>query len=65
MEVILKYFPNLSDKQKVQFSKLQGLYKEWNIQINVISRKDIENLYLKTCITLPSYCKSDRFFRWN
>ena len=53
MEVILKYFPNLSDKQKVQFSKLQGLYKEWNIQINVISRKDIENLYLKFMYYTP------------
>ena len=47
MEVILKYFPNLSEIQKEQFSKLQGLYEEWNVQINVISRRDIVNLYLK------------------
>ena len=47
MEVILKYFPNLSERQKEQFSQLQELYEEWNAQINVISRKDMENLYLK------------------
>ena len=47
MELILKYFPNLSEMQKTQFSQLQELYEEWNAQINVISRKDIENLYLK------------------
>lgn len=47
MQVILKYFPNLSERQKEQFSQLQELYEEWNAQINVISRKDMENLYLK------------------
>ena len=47
MEIILKYFPNLSVIQKEQFSKLQGLYEQWNVKINLISRKDIENLYLK------------------
>jgi 16S rRNA (guanine527-N7)-methyltransferase len=45
MEEILKYFPNLTDTQKYQFEALKGLYEEWNAQINVISRKDIENLY--------------------
>ena len=57
MEVILKYFPNLSEKQKNQFSKLQGLYKYWNVQINVISRKDIENLYLKHVLHSLSIAK--------
>ena len=47
MKVILKYFPNISEKQKEQFSKLQELYSEWNSKINVISRKDMDNLYLK------------------
>jgi len=47
MEVILKYFPNISKKQKEQFSKLQVLYQQWNSKINVLSRKDIDNLYLK------------------
>ncbi len=46
MEIILSYFPNLSEEQKRQFQSLQDLYAEWNQQINVISRKDIENLYL-------------------
>lgn len=47
MELLLKYFPNLSEIQKKQFLQLQELYEEWNAQINVISRKDMENLYLK------------------
>jgi 16S rRNA (guanine527-N7)-methyltransferase len=45
MEQILKYFPNLTDTQKTQFEALYNLYFEWNAKINVISRKDIENLY--------------------
>ncbi|MBR4814599.1 MAG: 16S rRNA (guanine(527)-N(7))-methyltransferase RsmG [Paludibacteraceae bacterium] len=45
MDIILKYFPNLSDKQKEQFAALYDLYIDWNSKINVISRKDIENLY--------------------
>ena len=46
MEIILKYFPAILEKQIKQFSQLQELYNEWNSQINVISRKDMENLYL-------------------
>ncbi len=45
MEKILKYFPNLSDVQLDQYGKLQPLYEEWNAQINVISRKDLDNFY--------------------
>ena len=45
MEQILKYFPNLTSVQKSQFEALYPLYIEWNEKINVISRKDIENLY--------------------
>jgi 16S rRNA (guanine527-N7)-methyltransferase len=45
MELIKKYFPELSKKQLKQFSELQALYAEWNAQINVISRKDEENFY--------------------
>ena len=45
MDIILKYFPNLSDRQKEQFTALYDLYFDWNSKINVISRKDIENLY--------------------
>ena len=46
MEEILKYFTYLTDKQKQQFAALFDLYKDWNEKINVISRKDIDNLYL-------------------
>lgn len=45
MELILKYFPNLSEEQQRQFAALYDLYADWNSKINVISRKDIENLY--------------------
>lgn len=47
MEFITKYFSNLSENQINQFSKLEDLYKEWNAQINVISRKDIDELYVR------------------
>ena len=45
MELILKYFPHLSEQQKTQFAALYDLYTDWNSKINVISRKDITNLY--------------------
>lgn len=45
MELILKYFPELSEKQTEQFRQLDVLYHDWNAKINVISRKDIDNLY--------------------
>jgi 16S rRNA (guanine527-N7)-methyltransferase len=47
MDEILKQFPNLSDNQILQFQKLQGLYEDWNAKINVISRKDIDELYTR------------------
>lgn len=45
MNKIITYFPNISEKQKEQFSALYDLYLDWNSKINVISRKDIMNLY--------------------
>lgn len=45
MKIIEKYFPGLSERQKAQYVALEALYKEWNQKINVISRKDIDNLY--------------------
>ena len=45
MEIIKKYFPNLTDLQAEQFAQLEVLYNDWNAKINVISRKDIQNLY--------------------
>jgi len=47
MQEILKHFPNLTDIQVDQFTKLEELYKEWNAKINVISRKDIDELYTR------------------
>ncbi len=47
MEEIIKQFPNLSDNQILQFQKLEALYQDWNAKINVISRKDIDELYTK------------------
>ena len=45
MKIVEKYFPNITDEQKKQFEALYDLYLEWNGKINVISRKDIDNLY--------------------
>lgn len=44
--IIFHYFPDLSETQKKQFSQLDALYAEWNEKINVVSRKDIENIYV-------------------
>ena len=45
MDIISKYFPELSEEQRKMFAALDGLYRDWNSKINVISRKDIDNLY--------------------
>lgn len=50
MEDLLRYFEKLSDIQTDQFAKLDKLYKDWNSKINVISRKDIDELYLRHVI---------------
>ncbi|WP_100610931.1 16S rRNA (guanine(527)-N(7))-methyltransferase RsmG [Confluentibacter lentus] len=47
MELILKYFPHLTDDQITKFRVLQSLYEDWNLKINVVSRKDIDELYLR------------------
>lgn len=47
MELILKYFPDLTDIQRQRFAALYGLYADWNARINVISRKDFDQLYLR------------------
>ncbi|MBB6327250.1 16S rRNA (guanine527-N7)-methyltransferase [Algoriphagus iocasae] len=46
VEIIQEYFPDLSEKQKEQFSKLAELYADWNSKINVISRKDMDQFYI-------------------
>ncbi|MFI1770356.1 16S rRNA (guanine(527)-N(7))-methyltransferase RsmG [Thalassobellus citreus] len=47
MELVLKYFPNLTEDQIDKFKKLESLYQDWNLKINVVSRKDIDELYLR------------------
>lgn len=47
MDIITKYFPNLTEEQIEQFAALKGLYKDWNLKINVVSRKDIDEIYLR------------------
>ena len=47
MELILKYFPDLTETQKAQFAALYDLYADWNAKINVVSRKDFDQLYLR------------------
>lgn len=57
MELIHKYFPHLSEKQYGQLAALEGLYVEWNTQINVISRKDLPHLYEKHVLHSLSIAK--------
>ena len=47
MNLILKYFPNLTEDQIEKFKRLESLYQDWNLKINVVSRKDIDELYLR------------------
>ncbi len=47
MQLIRTYFPDLSEIQIQQFEQLEELYKDWNLKINVVSRKDIDELYLR------------------
>jgi 16S rRNA (guanine527-N7)-methyltransferase len=61
MEEILKYFPNLSEEQIAQFAKLEELYKDWNAKINVISRKDIDELYVKHVLHSLAIAKVQSF----
>ncbi|MCZ8215487.1 MAG: 16S rRNA (guanine(527)-N(7))-methyltransferase RsmG [Cyclobacteriaceae bacterium] len=59
--IILKYFPDLSDTQKKQFEMLFDLYSEWNEKINVISRKDIDNLYTNHVLHSLGIAKVEQF----
>lgn len=61
MELILHYFNALNAQQLRQFKQLEQLYKEWNAQINVISRKDIDDLYLKHVLHSLSIAKIQAF----
>ena len=61
MSVITQYFPDLTEKQKNQFAKLHELYVEWNGKINVISRKDIDNLYVNHVLHSLGIAKVQQF----
>ncbi|KAA6340832.1 Ribosomal RNA small subunit methyltransferase G [termite gut metagenome] len=61
MEVVSKYFSDLTENQRAQFTALNDLYTDWNAKINVISRKDIENLYLHHVLHSLSIAKFIRF----
>ena len=61
MEEILKYFPNLTELQISQFGKLEELYQDWNAKINVISRKDIDELYTKHVLHSLAIAKIQKF----
>lgn len=61
MESILRYFTELTDTQRQQFAQLDSLYREWNTKINVISRKDIDNLYLHHILHSLAIARAYRF----
>lgn len=61
MQTIIKYFPHLSTEQQSQFAALDELYHEWNAKINVISRKDIDHLYLHHVLHSLAIAKLIRF----
>jgi 16S rRNA (guanine527-N7)-methyltransferase len=61
MEEILQYFPSLSEEQIAQFEKLEALYQDWNAKINVISRKDIDELYTKHVLHSLAIAKVQSF----
>ncbi|SFB14606.1 16S rRNA m(7)G-527 methyltransferase [Flavobacterium swingsii] len=61
MKEILKHFPDLTDTQISQFEKLEALYQDWNAKINVISRKDIDELYTKHVLHSLAIAKIQKF----
>lgn len=60
-ELITRYFPDLSDRQKEQFEQLGELYNEWNARINVVSRKDMEHLYTRHILHSLAIAKVCKF----
>ena len=61
MKLLLKYYPDLSDQQILQFEKLKELYKDWNLKINVVSRKDMDELYLRHVLHSLGIAKIQKF----
>lgn len=60
-EIIFKYFPDLTDDQKNHFEQLEALYQDWNQKINVVSRKDIDELYLRHVLHSLGIAKIQQF----
>jgi len=61
VNVIYSYFPDLTEEQKKQFSELEFLYKDWNQKINVVSRKDIDELYIRHVLHSLGIAKLQEF----
>jgi 16S rRNA (guanine527-N7)-methyltransferase len=61
LDLIKKYFPDLTPHQLDQFQAMQALYKDWNLKINVVSRKDIEELYLRHVLHSLGIAKIQKF----
>lgn len=61
VEIIFKYFPDLTDDQRGQFGQLGALYQDWNQKINVVSRKDIDELYLRHALHSLGIAKFQQF----
>jgi 16S rRNA (guanine527-N7)-methyltransferase len=61
MELIYKYFPTLTNLQNAQFELLQELYQDWNLKINVVSRQDIDELYLRHVLHSLGISKVQQF----
>ncbi len=61
MQLIQKYFPNLTSEQEKQFTQLQELYEHWNAQINVISRKNMDALYTNHVLHSLAIAKTIQF----
>ena len=61
MELIQQYFPEISEDQRIKFNRLQDLYQDWNLKINVVSRKDIDELYLRHVLHSLGIAKVQKF----
>jgi len=61
LDLIRKYFPELTEDQLSKFEKLEELYKDWNLKINVVSRKDIDEIYLRHVIHSLGIAKVQKF----
>ncbi|WP_339647137.1 16S rRNA (guanine(527)-N(7))-methyltransferase RsmG [uncultured Salegentibacter sp.] len=61
MDLIKKYFPDLTDDQTAKFTQMESLYKDWNLKINVVSRKDIDEIYLRHVLHSLGIAKIQQF----